>query len=216
MLLAMLLLLGVHGADTMLGWAEDVWARLQTMPAWIYFLSMAVICIFPVPISPFYLAAGPLYGISTSLLWISIAVALNQLAAYALTAGVLRPVIAHQLERLGYSIPAVRDPRDQWLFTFLLRAVPGVPYSLQNLTLGLAGIERHRYLAVSWPVQMLWAVAWLVAGESAFEGHYGMLITAVAVLIAIALVGRWIGARAKRAHADLIMTNEVSASEKSR
>lgn len=212
-LLALALVLGVHGSDAIREWANESWGLLQTMPAWIYFLTMAVVCILPVPISPFYLAAGPLFGISTSIVWIGIGVALNQAAAYFLASGVMRPVIARQLGRMGYSIATVASAEDQWLFTFLLRAVPGVPYALQNWILGLAGIERLRYFVISWPIQMMYALAWLVAGESAFEGRYGMMVVAVAVILAIALIGRWIGIRAKRSRADLMLASDVAHKE---
>lgn len=205
---ALLLAFSIHGSDAALAWIEDAWALVRKMPAWAYFLSMAAICILPVPISPFYLAAGPLYGTGPSLVWIGFAVALNQIVAYTLAAGLMRPVIGRQLERWGYPIPSVRDSGDQWLFTFLIRAVPGVPYALQNWILGLAGIERVRYLVISWPIQMLYAIAWIVAGESAFEGRYGMLIGALSLILAIALLGRWVGKRARRARAELVLPTQ--------
>ena len=196
--LAFLLALGIHGPNAVLEWGRRFWQLLQTMPPWIFFLAMALICVLPVPISPFYLAAGPLYGTTTSLLWIAVAVALNQLIAYTLAAGILRPVIESQLERRGYAIPTVQKKEDQWLFAFLIRAVPVLPYAIQNWTLGLAGIERKLYLAISWPIQMVHATAWIVAGRSAFEGRYGILIGALSAIVALSLLGRWIGIRVRR------------------
>jgi uncharacterized membrane protein YdjX (TVP38/TMEM64 family) len=185
-------LLGIGDMGRLIG---EYWAVLQTMPPLVYFATMAMICILPVPISPFYVAAGPLFGFSTALLWIAPAIAVNQLLAHHLTDGVLRPSLEALLSGRGYLVPKPRSKSEQNLLTGLIRVTPGVPYAIQNWILGLAGVERARYLAISWPIQMLHATAWVLLGQSAFEGRAGVASLAIGLIVAFALVARWVGAR---------------------
>ena len=185
-------ILGVGGLGQRI---EEYWIGLQTMPPLVYFTTMALICILPVPISPFYVAAGPLFGFSTALLWIAPSIAANQLLAHHLTDGVLRPSFEALLSGRGYLIPKPRSKSEENLLTALIRVTPGVPYAIQNWILGLAGVERVRYLAISWPIQMLHATAWVLLGQSAFEGRMGVASLAIGLIIVFALIARWVGSR---------------------
>ncbi len=184
------LLLGVDDFRDLTSLVQEAWADLQTMPAPVYFTVMALACILPVPISPFYVASGPLFGFVTALLWIAPAVAVNQLLTHGLADSVLRPWLERLLARRGYSVPKPRTKREQTLITLLIRISPA-PYSIQNWILGLAGIERLRYLAISWPIQMAYAAGWVLLGQSAFEGRFGIAAGAVALILCLALLARW-------------------------
>jgi uncharacterized membrane protein YdjX (TVP38/TMEM64 family) len=177
------------------GRIEQAWMILQTMPPIVFFGAMALLCIFPIPISPFYVAAGPIYGFATAIFWIMPAIAVNQLLAHQLTNGLLRPWLGRLLAKRGYRIPAPRSLREQSLLTALIRVTPGFPYALQNWFLGLAGIEPIRYLVISWPIQMLYAAAWVLLGQSAFEGSFGVATFAVGLIVALGIVARWVGGR---------------------
>ena len=190
LLVAGALLLGVYDFQDLSGWVQEAWAFLQRLPAPVYFTVMTLACILPVPISPFYVASGPLFGFATALFWIAPAVAVNQLLTHGLAKSVLRPRLERLLARRGYSIPEPRTKREQTLITLLIRISP-TPFSLQNWILGLAGIERLRYLAISWPIQMAYAAGWVVLGQSAFEGRFGIAAGAVALILCLALLARW-------------------------
>jgi len=177
------------------GIVQEGWAALQTMPPLVYFVVMALLCILPVPISPFYVAAGPLFGFGQSLLWIGGAVALNQLLAHYLAAGMLRPMLEGFLSERGHAIPKPRNPSEERLLTVLIRITPGPPYALQNWILGLAGIERRRYLIISWPIQMTHATAWVLLGQSVFEGRTGVIFAAIGLIICLGILARWVSVR---------------------
>jgi len=199
-------ILGVGGLGQHIG---EYWAELQTMPPLVYFTTMALVCILPVPISPFYVAAGPLFGFSTALLWIAPSIAVNQLLAHRLTDGVLRPSFEALLSGRGYLIPKPRSKSEQNLLTALIRVTPGVPYAIQNWILGLAGVDHVRYLAISWPIQMLHATAWVLLGQSAFEGRMGIASLAIGLIIAFALVARWAGSRLRASRKVAASTSSV-------
>lgn len=195
---------------------EDAWALLQTTPPLAYFTAMTLICILPVPISPFYVAAGPLFGFAAALAWIAPAIAVNQLLAHRLTDGILRPSLEALLAAHGYVIPRPRTTTEQTLMTALIRVTPGVPYAIQNWILGLAGIERARYLMISWPIQMLHATAWVLLGQSAFEGRFGVATLAVFLIVAFALVARWVGARLRASRAAQVFDDDAARAIESR
>jgi uncharacterized membrane protein YdjX (TVP38/TMEM64 family) len=174
---------------------ESGWARLEQAPPWIFFPVMALICLLPFPIVLFYVSAGPLFGVGPALLWIAPTLVVNQWLGHALAAGVLRPRIERWIEGHGYTVPRVTRKSDQTLFTMVVRITPGFPYFLQNLILGVAGIERRRYLLISFGVQMVYATGFVLLGRSAFEGEFGVALGAGAALVGISLLARRIHRR---------------------
>ena len=186
------------GVEGLRAWAETGWGWLQTTPPVVYFGAMSILTIFPVPISPFYIAAGTLYGVVPSLLWIPPAIALNNFLAYQMTTGLLRPWLQRVVSRRGYSIPTVTSRRDQSPFVVMVRITPGPPYFLQSLVLGLAGIERTIFLLVSVPVHMICVVGFVVLGRSAFEGELGLAVFALALIVAGSVGARWMHGRLRR------------------
>ena len=179
--------------------ALEMWAQFKTLPPVLFFTVMALVCVFPVPISPFYVAAGPLFGLTNSMIWIAPAIVFNQLLAYQLTAGLLRPFVETLLANRGHQIPSPKTASEERLLTTLIRVTPGIPYSLQNWILGLAGVKRSRYLAISWPIQMFYAGLWVLLGQSAFQGDVGIAFFAIGLIIAIGIIARWAAIRLRAA-----------------
>ena len=147
--------------------------------------------LFPVPLSLFYIAAGPLYGIVPSLLWIIGATIVNNLIIHTISTSFLRPWLEAIVARRGQTIPRVTTKGDQTLLIALIRIAPGIPYFLQNLILGLSGVDRLRFVLVSLPVHMIWATGFVVLGRSAFEGEFGLAIGVVALIVAAMVCARF-------------------------
>jgi uncharacterized membrane protein YdjX (TVP38/TMEM64 family) len=179
----------VHGA------LATSWHWLEAAPPLVFFGSMALLCLLPVPITLFYVSAGPIYGIVPALLWILPAVALNQFLGHRLANGILRPRIERLIESHGYTVPTVHGKTSQSLFTTVIRITPGFPYFLQNLILGIAGVEWTRHLLISLPIQMFYATGFVVLGRSAFEGRIGVAAGALVLLVLVSVVARLVHAR---------------------
>jgi uncharacterized membrane protein YdjX (TVP38/TMEM64 family) len=190
-----LLLLREIGTNAALEWVMETWARLQKAPPIVFFGAMALLTIFPVPLTPFYIVAGSLFGILPSLLWIPPAIVLNNLIAHTLTTSFLRPWLQTLVARRGQAIPTLRSKRDQSLFIAMVRITPGIPYFLQSLLLGLAGVDRLRFLVISISVHMIYVVGFVVLGRSAFDGEYGVAIIAIALLVVASLCARFVHQR---------------------
>jgi uncharacterized membrane protein YdjX (TVP38/TMEM64 family) len=178
------------GLDAVREAVESIWIRLQAAPPFVYFAAVSLLTLLPLPISLFYVAAGPLYGVATSLFWIVPATIANNLIAHAVATSFLRPRLVAFVEHRGYSIPRVETKADQSLFIAFVRVTPGFPYFLQNLVLGLADVDRWRLVLITLPIHLAYATGFVVLGRSAFEGRYGMAAVALAVLVAASVCAR--------------------------
>lgn len=185
------LLLREIGVDVALDWVAETWERLQAAPPIVFFGAMAILTVFPVPLSPFYIVAGPLFGILPSLLWIPPAIVLNNLIAYTLTTSLLRPWLQKVVTKRGHSIPTFKSRKEQKLFIAMVRITPGFPYFLQSLVLGLAGVERLPFLVISLAVHMIFVVGFVVLGRSAFDGEYGVAAIAIALIVVVSICARF-------------------------
>lgn len=183
------------GPDTVRESLAASWHWLEAAPPLVFFGSMSLLCLLPVPITLFYVSAGPIYGIVPALLWILPAVALNQFLGHRLANGILRPRIERLIESHGYTVPTVHGRTAQSLFTTVIRITPGFPYFLQNLILGIAGVEWTRHLLISLPIQMFYATGFVVLGRSAVEGRIGVAAGALALLVTASVVARLVHAR---------------------
>ena len=192
------LILREIGVDTALGWLPETWDRLQAAPPIVFFGAMAILTVFPVPLSPFYIVAGPLFGILPSLLWIPPAIVLNNLIAYTLTTSLLRPWLLRVVTKRGHSIPTFKSRKEQNLFIAMVRITPGFPYFLQSLVLGLAGVERLPFLVISLAVHMIFVVGFVVLGRSAVDGEYGVAFVAIALIVAVSICARFAHQRLKQ------------------
>jgi len=61
---------------------RDVFEELSRSHPAIFFGVMSVACVFPIPVSLFYVASAPLFGTAASLGWISIALVVNMTIAH--------------------------------------------------------------------------------------------------------------------------------------
>jgi len=193
-----LLFLREIGVDIFLGWVTEAWGHLQSAPPIVFFGTMALLTVFPVPLSPFYIVAGPIFGILPSLLWIPPAIVLNNLLAYSLTTTFLRPGLQRFVTKRGYSIPTFETRKEQNLFIGMVRITPGFPYFLQSLVLGLAGVDRMRFLVISLSVHMVYVVGFVVLGSAAFDGKYTVAVVAIALIVIASTCARFAHQRLKQ------------------
>ncbi len=183
------------------------WERLQSAPPIVFFSVVLIASFLPVPVSLLYAAAGTLYGVTATLLWIAPTAMLANLIIHSVCSSFLRPTLLDQVEKRGHTIPQLNSASDETLLIALVRITPGFPYSLQNWVLGLAGVGLIRFLAITLVIHMMYASGFVILGRSAFEGELGMVIFAIALLVAVSIIahvahGRIQATRAEAAHAE--------------
>ena len=194
----------IAGVCTWLYWEElsplifeignRFWSKMRDFPAVIFFGLMAFLPLFPIPMSPFYLITGTIYGVGFSLAASAAAIFVNLSLAHYLETGFLRPLIDKIVSKYSYTVPQVY-PAEYIKLSIVLRITPGIPYFLKNYLNSLAGVPFKPYILIAWPLEMLWALAFIVLGESAFEGSLGLAVYGICLVIALILITKLIRER---------------------
>ena len=156
----------------------------------LFFGAMAILPAFGVPMAPFALAAGPLFGAKLGFPLIItlgiLALTFNLTITYWLARRWLRPVVTRLLARFGYKIPQV-DHDDITDLIVLLRVTPGVPFFVQNYLLGLADAPFFRYLVISCAIQWPINCGFMLFGDALSQGKGKVIITAVLFIAALSV-----------------------------
>ncbi len=156
-----------------------------------FFGAMAVLPLAGFPLSPFTLAAGPVFGPQMGAGWVIVcaivAVAVNVAVSYWLAAKALRPLVIWLLGKLDKKLPDV-GARSPWELTLILRVVPGTPFFLQSYLLGLARVPFGIYLLVSVLVPSIYISVAVLAGDAIGRGDRKTL-AAAGVLFAVVGLG---------------------------
>ncbi len=169
------------------GCGEAFWAFLKQTNPILFFGLFAVLPALGCPISPFYLIAPGLYALQWNMLGFGLAIFLNIGLGYWVAAGFLRPLAEKLVAGAGHKVPRIHSSGAGKL-TLMVRIMPGVPFCLKNYLLGLAGVPYKTYMCISWPIELAWALAIVIVGESIFEGKAGLGLLGGVFLIALILL----------------------------
>jgi uncharacterized membrane protein YdjX (TVP38/TMEM64 family) len=182
---AVLLLRGIDLREEL----KKVVTAMQDAGPTAYFLAMAVLPAFGMPLLAFALPAKVAFGVQLGtagvLACALAAMAANLLLAYWLARFTLRPRLTRLLSRLGYRLPPVAagDVTD---LIVLARVTPGVPFVVQNYLLGLAEVPLARYMVVSCLVSGAHTTAFVLLGDALQNGRGKLAVAAIGLLMAFA------------------------------
>ena len=112
----------------------------------------------------------------------------------------LGPDLVAFLRRFKHELPdyAERDTKDAVRFTLLVKFAPGLPAFAKNYMLGLSGVPLAVYFLLSMLINGVYAVLFVVLGESLLEHDLRGIALPVAVLVLAALcVAVWYGRRSR-------------------
>lgn len=164
-------------------------AMIQSWDPLILFSAMALLPAFGFPLSLFFFAASAL-PLSLAAPASLTALAVSMAIGYGMAVGFLRPILTRLLARTRWKIPSSAPERRRQVI-FMVRFC-GMPFPLQNWILGLAGIPFRQYLLYSWMSQLPAALAFLLLGESLWEGKGGMALAGLMLLLfSFAAVSYW-------------------------
>jgi uncharacterized membrane protein YdjX (TVP38/TMEM64 family) len=179
-------------AEARQAWATAFAAFGAAGPA-AFFGAMAVLPLFGFPISPFSLAAGPLFGASLGTPLVLVcgvtAIATNLTLSYWLARRALRPLLARLVARLGYRLPAASG-EDATGLIVLVRVTPGPPFFVQNYLLGLADVPFGRYLGWSVLVQGAFGTGVMLFGDALAQGRGRIAFLAAGLLVGLVVATR--------------------------
>lgn len=152
---------------------ERVITELRAAGPAPFFGAMAVLPGLGFPLSAFLAVAGPVFGptmgVGLVIACATAAIAVNVAWSYWAAARVLRPVAQWIVRRLGYGLPEISSGA-AWSAILILRIVPGIPFFLQSLLLGLARVSFGPYLLVSVLVPAAYVIAMITLGDALIRG----------------------------------------------
>ncbi len=162
-------------------WTDEI----QTWPAILFFLMVAILPLFGFPVSPLFIIAGIRFGVAWAIPFSLAALASNMILAYWISTKLLHRLIQRIALRWGYTIPKVSRGNANKLI-FVVR-VSGAPLVMQNYILGLAFAPFWPYLLISMATQSLVVVGMIVFGDSFLSGNGGKALAGIGILV-IAMV----------------------------
>ncbi|MFZ5564050.1 MAG: hypothetical protein ACOZBW_08345 [Thermodesulfobacteriota bacterium] len=135
----------------------------EQTPPWLFVCLMALLPLAGVPLSIFFLLICVVFSTGTGVL-ITAAVIPFHLAGFFLLTKVIRSPIERFLARKNYPLPEI--PAHRYAsFCFLINILP-IPYVVKNYLLPLAGLPFSFFFWISWPVQFVMALPWVLIGSA--------------------------------------------------
>jgi|GEM_PF-2406362 uncharacterized membrane protein YdjX (TVP38/TMEM64 family) len=147
--------------------------------------------LFGLPVMPFFIAAGAMWGIE-GLPIVLLALLIHFFASYYIARGILRPLAEKFFKKFESKMKlpdaATIGPIKLIL---LVRMIPGIP--LVAVSYGLAAlwdIPVMVYVFVSLFTQLFWATASMLVGASLMKNSAVMLVCACAVFAILIVISR--------------------------
>lgn len=172
---------------------NDLIAALREAGPLVFFTAMALLPAFGMPLMPFALAAGPVFGpalgLGAVIACATAAVAVNITLSYWIAARGLRPLVVRLTSRLGYVLPELHT-HTAWQWLILARLAPGVPFCVQSYLLGLARAPFVPYVTISVLIPACYLSASILGLDALLHGRARTAVIALAALGLLALALR--------------------------
>ena len=134
---------------------------LQEIHPILFILALCFFPLGPIPVSPLWILAGLRFGPTAAILISFFCLLVNFAIAYMLSAVLMRGLIKKIILKHVKKMPNIQRSQ-QLSFTTIVRLVPGTPLAIQNYLLGFLRIKPLIYFMVSVPIQMLYAVGFII------------------------------------------------------
>ncbi len=171
--------------------------RIAGFGALPFFVAMAILPSFWMPVSPFLLFAGAVYSLPVAIIGCASSLSVNMALSWAIAGKWFRPFFERLAHRFGYSIPDLQR-RDMLQVAILLRLTPGMPFPMQNYLLGLAGMPFGWYMIVSVPLNLIIGISIVIFGEAIIKGNVTLILLAICLFLVISLSIRVVRNRLSR------------------
>ncbi|MCC5838601.1 MAG: VTT domain-containing protein [Opitutales bacterium] len=184
-------LLAHHGFDP-----EAALDTIAGTDPFLFVVAIAVLPLFGFPIAVCYLFAGAVFPWFQAWLVCAVGLAVNIAAAYWAGQYILRRPLTDWLLRRGHTLPKLNE-LGHFRVIFLVRAVPGIPFPVQNYLLAVIGAPFPLYFLLSWSIQTTIAAGMTALPHLLLEGSRPHLLVGAGILL-ILLVGKLAVARRSR------------------
>jgi uncharacterized membrane protein YdjX (TVP38/TMEM64 family) len=163
----------------------------------IFLLLMSLLPLVGFPIAVFYLYAGTVFPWLIAWPVCTLALAINISLSYWIGSRLLKKPIQLWLAQKEYKVPNLQE-LGYFKLTFLIRAVPGVPFPIQNYLLTVAGTPFVLYLVVSLAVQSVFAAGMTAIPRMIIEPDKMKIIIVAAIFVVLIIARITIKLRADR------------------
>ena len=165
---------------------QKLLSLIEALPLAGLLAAQVVLPLVGVPVSPIWVATGVRAGALWGTVLSAGALAVNLSLGYWLARAWLRQPIEAWLRARGRSVPPISG-EEETLWILLVRATPGIPLFMQNYFLGLAQVRFSRYFFVSFPVQLVYLIAFVSLGHAVKDSNVWRGLLAVSGLAAAAV-----------------------------
>jgi uncharacterized membrane protein YdjX (TVP38/TMEM64 family) len=204
-LIAIVLLLGPHQVLnvyeklTPQGIRDSI-TSFGTLTVLIFILASLLRPLLFLPVSPFTIASGFMFGIWWGFLWSMIGTTLSAIFIFFLSRYMLHDFITNRLKGRYPSVDKLMEGRG-WNFVLLLRMIPMLPFDIVSCFAGASHIKFRDYIIGTILGELPGAIVLVMLGSSldniGSTFFYLSLALAVIVFIATELTRRWISKRRK-------------------
>lgn len=190
---AWMLLLAV---SLILGWSNG-WFDAETLekakglPPVAFWLAMTFLPLAGFPISVTYICIGAFFPPLTAFLLGSSSLLVSMTLGYLIGRHWLRVPVQRVISRRWPQLLKL-SPLQSYKATILVRAVPGVPYFLQNYGLGLLKIRFSMYLALSWSIQSMIMLSVILTVRGSVEKDFWVWLPGLGGLIVLFTIIRFL------------------------
>lgn len=175
-------MISIWDRDALVSW-------MSTVSPVLFFLAMAVLPAIGVPLSPFMIVSGAIFGVWLGLIVSIAAIAINLCLGYAIAQSKLRPRLESLFERFGYKVPDfTAGGRSAWRFATAIKLTPALPSFAKMYVLAVTAVPFPIYFGVSLGISGAFAVAWIVLGDSLLAHDVNHTTVAAIAIAALAVV----------------------------
>lgn len=179
-------------------------------PPGLFLLMFALLPLVGFPISVFLILTGVKFGAWLGVLIMLAGMPVHLLVAYLVANSFMRTRVEALLAKMAYRLPQIPEKRILW-FSVVFMAVPGLPYTVKNYVLPLAGAPFWYFFLSGYLVQGAMGVPFVVAGDAVAGKHLVILAVAVALMLALyAVVLQF-----RRRHGDLLKDDAIMTAKPS-
>jgi uncharacterized membrane protein YdjX (TVP38/TMEM64 family) len=132
----------------------------------VIILSFLVLPVVFFPVTALLVLIGIRFDVVSGLLMMFLLMPVHLVIAFSVVRSVFHGPVKRFAKKKGY--PILDVPRKRYLeFGFLFMAVPGLPYSVKNYLLPVSGIPFREYFLISWLVNGVMGIPFVVLGDAA-------------------------------------------------
>ncbi len=164
-------------------WSWQVFFEWKRQVGYVpFFVGLALLPLVGVPTTPLFVIAGATFTPVAAIAGCAISILVNLAISYWLANRWLRRPIRRQMRRWSIQWPE-HDATQALQFLLVLRLTPGIPTFFKNYVAAMSEISLGLYLGVSWVVTFLYALGFVIMGDSLvnhspIEALVGILILA--------------------------------------